>query len=367
MAVPLIDLVRLHQSIKPEIDEAISRVFQHGGFILGGEVKAFESAMAEKCGTAEAVGLASGSDALLLALHALGIGPGDEVIVPTFTFFATASAVSRLGARPVFGDIDARDYNLDVEKAAKLITPRTKAILVVHLYGQMPDMVALRMLTWDRGLYLVEDAAQAVGATYEGVQAGACGDIGCFSFFPTKNLGAAGDGGMAVTDDTALAERVRLLRGHGAHPKYFHQIVGYNSRLDALQAAILRVKLGHLDDWTTARRAHAVVYDRELSGVGDLVLPARTCGAYHIFHQYTVATARRDALRAHLSQRKIGTEVYYPLPLHLQQCYAYLGGRAGDCPVAERAAQRALSLPIFPEMTESEQGEVIDAIKGFFA
>jgi len=366
MPVPIIDLTRQYQSIKTEIDEAIARVFHHGGFILGAEVKNFEAAVAEKCGVSDAVGVASGSDALLLALHALGIGPGDEVIVPTFTFFATASAVSRLGARPVFCDIRAEDYNLDAEKAARLITPRTKAIQVVHLYGQMPDMAALRALTWDHGLHLVEDAAQAIGAAYHGVKAGACGDAGCFSFFPTKNLGAAGDGGMVVTDDPATADRVRLLRGHGAQPKYFHQIVGYNSRLDALQAAILRAKLPHLDAWTEKRRQHAGVYDRELAGVGDLVLPARNPGAYHIFHQYTVATARRDALRAHLQAAKIGTEVYYPLVLHLQACYAYLGGRVGDCPVAERAARTALSIPIFPEMTEGEQAETIDTIKRFF-
>ncbi|MEW5702865.1 MAG: DegT/DnrJ/EryC1/StrS family aminotransferase [Candidatus Zixiibacteriota bacterium] len=366
MPVPIIDLTRQYQSIKNEIDEAIARVFHHGGFILGAEVKNFEAAVAEKCGAQEAVGVASGSDALLLALHALGVGPGDEVIVPTFTFFATASAVSRLGARPVFCDISPADYNLDIEKAARLITPRTKAIQIVHLYGQMPDMGALRALTWDRGLYLVEDAAQAIGAAFAGNKAGACGDVGCFSFFPTKNLGAAGDGGMVVTDDPAIAERVRLLRGHGAQPKYYHRIVGYNSRLDALQAAILRAKLPHLDGWTERRRAHADVYDRELAGVGDLVLPARTPEAYHIFHQYTVATSRRDALRAHLQEAKIGTEIYYPLALHLQTCFAEFGGRPGDCPVAERATQTSLSLPIFPEMTESEQAETIDVIKRFF-
>jgi dTDP-4-amino-4,6-dideoxygalactose transaminase len=366
MAVPLIDLVRQYQSIKSEIDDAVQRVWNHGQFVLGREVKAFEEMAAQKCGADHAIGVASGSDALLLTMHALGIGPGDEVLVPTFTFFATASCVSRLGAKPVFCDIGA-DFNLDPADAARRITPRTRAAIVVELYGQMADMAALRELTYERGIALIEDAAQSIGSTFEGVPAGSCGDAACFSFFPTKNLGAAGDGGMVTTNDPELAERVRILRQHGAHPKYYHKLVGYNSRLDGLQAAILQAKLPHLDRWTEKRRHHADVYDRELAGVGDIKIPIRRPNAYHIFHQYTITTSRRDELRAHLQAAKIGTEIYYPLPLHLQECYAYLGGKPGLCPVAEQAARTALSLPIFPEMTASEQSEVIDTIKRFFA
>lgn len=366
MAVPLIDLVRQYNTIKDEIDGAVSRVWNHGQFVLGREVKEFEELAMQKCGTSHAVGVASGSDALLLTMHALGIGPGDEVLLPTFTFFATASCVSRLGAKPVFCDIGT-DFNLDPADAAKRVTPRTRAMIVVELYGQMADMAALRELTYDRGIDLIEDAAQSIGSSFAGTPAGACGDAACFSFFPTKNLGAAGDGGMVTTDDPQLAENVRLLRQHGAHPKYYHRLVGYNSRLDALQAAILKAKLPHLDRWTEMRRKHADVYDRELSGIGDIQVPVRRADSYHIFHQYTIMTAKRDALRAHLQAAKIGTEIYYPLPLHLQECYSYLGGKAGQLPRAERAANMALSLPIFPEMTESEQGEVLSAIRQFFA
>lgn len=365
MAVPLIDLVRQYKSIQGEIDSAVSRVWNHGQFVLGREVKEFEEMARQKCGVDHAIGVASGSDALLLAMHALEIGPGDEVLLPTFTFFATASCVSRLGAKPVFCDI-GDDFNLDVADAVKRMTPRTRAIIVVELYGQMADMAALREMTYDRGMYLIEDAAQSIGSSFDGTPAGACGDAACFSFFPTKNLGAAGDGGMVTTDDPELAERVRILRQHGAHPKYYHKLVGYNSRLDGIQAAILSAKLPHLDQWTEMRRKHATVYDRELAGVGDVRIPVRRDNTYHIFHQYTITTAKRDELRAHLQAAKIGTEIYYPLPLHLQECYAYLGGKPGQLPRAEKAAKTAMSLPIFPEMTESEQGEVIEAVKKFY-
>lgn len=365
MAVPLIDLVRQYRSIQGEIDAAVSRVWNHGMFVLGHEVKEFEEAAKVKCGVDHAIGVASGSDALLLAMHALEIGPGDEVLVPTFTFFATASCVTRLGAKPVFCDI-GDDFNISPTDAAKRITPRTRAMIVVELYGQMADMTALRELSYDRGIFLIEDAAQSVGSNFDGTPAGACGDAACFSFFPTKNLGAAGDGGMVTTDDPEFAERIRILRQHGASPKYYHKLVGYNSRLDALQAAILKTKLPHLDAWTEARRHHAGSYDKELAGIGDIKIPVRRDNAYHIFHQYTITTSRRDELRARLQAAKIGTEIYYPLPLHLQECFAYLGGKPGHCPKAERAAKTALSLPIFPEMTESEQSEVIEAVRKFY-
>ncbi|HUU46514.1 MAG TPA: DegT/DnrJ/EryC1/StrS family aminotransferase [Acidobacteriota bacterium] len=366
MPVPIVNLARQHEPLTAELQAAVGRVFAHSGFILGREVADFEAAVARECGVTDAIGVASGSDALLLALHALGIGPGDEVIVPTFTFFSTASAVSRLGATPVFCDICTDTYNIDPVDTAARITARTRAILVVHLYGQMADMTAIMDLAYTHGLPVIEDAAQAIGASLAGAPAGSCGDAGCISFFPTKNLGAAGDGGMVVTSDPVLADMVQLLRGHGARPKYFNRIVGYNSRLDALQAAILGVKLPHAAEWSRRRRANADVYDRELAGVGDLVIPARTPDAYHIFHQYTLATGKRDALLGHLRQAGIGTEVYYPQTLHLQECYSYLHGKRGDCPVAERAAGQVLSIPVFAEMTEDEQAEVIDAIKAFF-
>lgn len=366
MTIPIIDLKRQHVSLSTELSAAVARVFGHSWFILGSEVTEFESAVAAQCGVDEAVGVASGSDAVLLALHAMGIGPGDEVLVPTFTFFSTASAVTRLGATPVFCDISDSDYNIDPADAAAKITRRTRAIIAVHLYGQMADMTALRELTLANGLWLLEDAAQAIGAEFNGIPAGACGDAGSLSFFPTKNLGAAGDGGMIVTDLPHLADNIRLLRGHGAKPKYFHQIVGYNSRLDALQAAVLKVKLPHLEEWSRCRRAHADIYQRQLSGLGDLRLPQCLPNRTHIYHQYTIATARRDALRDHLRASGIGSEIYYPKTLHLQECFREFGGRVGDCPVAEAAARHVVAIPVFPEMTESEQSQIIEAIQRFF-
>jgi dTDP-4-amino-4,6-dideoxygalactose transaminase len=367
MPVPLLDLKRQYHSIKNDIDSAVTRVFEHSRFILGPEVADFEEAVAHKLGVAHAVGVASGTDALILGLHAVGVGPGDEVVVPDFSFFSTASAATRLGAKPVFCDIRSDDYNIDPGLIEAKITSKTKAIMPVHLFGQMPDMERIGEIAATRGIPLVEDAAQAIGATYKDKPAGRWGQAGCFSFFPTKNLGAPGDGGMIVSDDTDTAERVRILRVHGAKPKYHHHTVGYNSRLDALHAAVLNVKLAHLDGWTEARRAHADIYDRELAGVGDLVLPKRTPGAYHIYNQYTIATAKRDALRDYLKERQIGMEIYYPIPLHLQKCFADLGGKPGDLPATERASESVLSLPIFAEMTEAEQSEVIDTIKSFFA
>ncbi len=367
MPVPLLDLNRQYKTIKSEIDAAVARVLGHSRFILGPEVADFEKAVAQKLGVAEAVGVASGSDALILGLHAAGVEAGDEVIVPAFTFFASAGSICRLGATPVFCDIDPDDYNATPEHIESKITPRTKAIMPVHLFGQMPDMEGMCAFAEERSIPIVEDAAQAIGSTYKGKTAGRWGTVGCFSFFPTKNLGGAGDGGMVVSDDAEVADRVRLLRVHGGRPKYHHHIIGFNSRLDALQAAILGVKLPYLDEWTAKRRAHADIYDRELAGVGDLVLPKRTPDAFHIYNQYTIATDQRDALRDHLKEKGIGAEIYYPIALHLQKCFAHLGGKPGDCPVSESAAMRVISLPIFAEMTESEQAEVIDTIKRFYS
>ena len=367
MPVPLLDLTRQYQGLKTDIDAAVARVLAHAKFIMGPEVATFEKEVSEKLGVAHAIGVASGSDALILALRAVGVGPGHEVIVPTFSFFATAGSVTHVGATPVFCDIRSDDYNIDLDLVEKKITPKTKAIMPVHLFGQMPDMERLRRIADEHDLAIVEDAAQAIGASYKGTTAGRWGKAGCFSFFPSKNLGAAGDGGMIVSDDPNVAENVRILRTHGAKPKYYHGIIGYNSRLDTIQAAILSVKLKHLDKWTEQRRAHADVYDRELSGVGDLILPKRTGGAYHIYNQYTIATARRDALRDQFKSLGIGMEVYYPLPLHSQKCFEGLPGAGGSLPVAEQATQTVISIPIFPEMTESEQAVVIEAIKSFFA
>jgi dTDP-4-amino-4,6-dideoxygalactose transaminase len=363
MAVPLLDLQAQNGPLRGEILAALARVADSQRFIGGPEVEGFEREIAAHLGVAHAVGLSSGTDALLVALMALGIGPGDEVITPTFSFFATAGCVSRLGAAPRFVDIDPVTYNLDPAAVEAAITPCTKAIMPVHLYGQCADMDPLLDLAKRAGVAIIEDAAQAIGASYKGRQAGTMGSAGCFSFFPSKNLGAFGDAGLLTTNDEALAREVRLLRNHGAEPKYFHTRIGGNFRLDALQAAVLRVKLPHLESWTDARRVNADRYDRLFAerdaGVG---LPARADGRRHIFNQYVIRVAGRDALRAALDAHGIGTEVYYPVPFHLQECFAPLGYRAGDFPVAEAAAADVLALPIYGELTEAQQREVVDAV-----
>jgi dTDP-4-amino-4,6-dideoxygalactose transaminase len=391
MKIPILDLTRQYHAIQEEIDAAIRRVLESGRFILGPEVEAFEAEIAEYLGVKHAIGVASGTDALLLSLKALNIGPGDGVIVPSFTFFATAGVVANLGATPIFVDIDPKTFNIDPEKLRELLTnhsspiphpsPSTpfsvtrhsspvtviKAIITVHLYGQPADMDEIMAIAHKHDLYVVEDAAQALGAEYKGQKVGTIGHLGCFSFFPTKNLGAYGDGGLVVTNDDELAERVRMLRVHGSKPKYYHHMVGTNSRLDALQAAILRAKLPHLAEWIAARTRLADRYDELLGGFDGLVLPYRAPNRTHIFHQYTirVLAGKRDALRTYLAERGIGTEVYYPLPLHLQPCFRYLGYKEGDLPESERACREVLSLPMFPELTEEEQDYVINAIKCF--
>jgi dTDP-4-amino-4,6-dideoxygalactose transaminase len=364
MAVPLLDLQAQYAPLRDEILAAIARVSDSQRFIGGPEVEAFEREIADDLGVAHAVGLSSGTDALLVALMALGIGPGDEVITPTFSFFATAGCVSRVGAVPRFVDIDPATFNLDPAAVADALTPRTKAIIPVHLYGQCADMDPLLDLARRTGIAIVEDAAQAIGATYKGRAAGAMGTAGCFSFFPSKNLGAFGDAGLLTTDDAALAHEVRLLRNHGAEPKYFHHRIGGNFRLDAIQAAVLRVKRRHLAGWTEARRRNADRYDRLFAGSGAAVgLPARAPERLHIFNQYVVRVADRDALRRTLDARGIGTEVYYPVPFHRQGCFAPLGYRAGDFPSAEAAAAEVLALPIYGELTEAQQIEVVEAVR----
>jgi len=381
MNVPLLDLTRQYSTIKAEIDAAIRRVLESGRFILGPEVEAFEEEIAQYLGVKHAIGVASGTDALLLSLKALNIGPGDGVIVPSFTFFATAGVVANLGATPIFVDIDPKTFNIDPEKLRELLThhaspithhssPITavKAIIPVHLYGQPADMDEIMAIAHEYELYVVEDAAQAIGAEYKGQKVGTIGHLGCFSFFPTKNLGAYGDGGLVVTNDDELAERVRMLRVHGSKPKYYHHLVGTNSRLDALQAAILRAKLPHLDEWTAARQRLASRYDELLGDIPGIEVPYRAPERTHIFHQYTIRVhdGRRDELQQYLKEKGIDTQVYYPLPLHLQPCFRYLGYKEGDLPESERASQEVLSLPMFPELTEEEQDYVVDAIMRFF-
>jgi dTDP-4-amino-4,6-dideoxygalactose transaminase len=353
MTVPLLDLKPQYADLKTEIDEAVHRVLESTRFIGGPEVSGLEDEVARYCQCKHAVACASGTDALILALRALGVGPGDEVVTTGYSFFASAGTVVNVGAIPVFVDIDPRTYNIDAHRLEAAITSRTKAVIAVHLYGQCCDLTAVKAVCEKHRLFLIEDAAQAIGAEWEGRRAGSIGDIGCFSFFPSKNLGAAGDGGMLSTQDDALAERLRLLREHGAKPKYYHSIVGTNSRLDALQAAILRVKLRHLDRWSEARAKNAALYDQLLEG-SPVGRPFRDARARHIYNQYVIRSAARDALRQHLAERGVGTEIYYPVPLHLQQCFATLGYKTGDLPQSEAAARETLALPIFPELTEEQ-------------
>lgn len=369
--VPLLDLGRQHAPLEDQISARLRRVCETGAFVLGPEVKELEKNVAAYCQAKHAIGCASGSDALLLALMAYDIQAGDEVIVPSFTFFATASAVTRLGATPVFADIDPATFNLDPADVAKRITPATKAIIPVHLFGQCAEMDALGRLAQEAKIPLIEDAAQAIGAEYGGRRAGAIGQIGCLSFYPTKNLGGAGDGGMLTTNDDALADRLQLLRLHGMRPRYYHQAVGINSRLDSFQAAVLNVKLPHLDRWTADRQANAERY-RELfteAGLDRILgLPPTAARRRHVWNQYVIRVpeGKRDALREFLGAVKIGAEIYYPLGLHRQECFGYLGYGPGDLPETDRAAAEVLALPIFPELTAAEQKIVVERIATFF-
>jgi dTDP-4-amino-4,6-dideoxygalactose transaminase len=362
----LLDLKRQYVTLKDELDTAVLRVMDHGDFINGPEVGAFEREVAGYIGARYAIGVASGTDALLLALRALGVGPGDEVVLPAFSFFATAGVISRLGARPVFVDIEPDTYNIDPAKIEAAISKKTKAIMPVHLFGQCADMDRIMAVADKHRLPVVEDAAQALSSRYGDKMAGNIGTFGCYSFFPTKNLGCLGDGGLVTTNDLGLDELVRRLKAHGAKPKYYHQLVGYNSRLDTIHAAALSVKLPHLNAWSEARRKNAARYDKLLAGL-PIELPADRKYGYHIYNQYTIALDRRDLLCAHLKARKIGHEIYYPVPLHLQECYRDLGHEEGSFPVSERAAKRVCSLPIFPELTAREQDYVAKAVKDFVA
>lgn len=373
--IPLLDLAAQNQPLMPELRAAFERVAAHGHFILGPEVESFERAVAAYLGVEHAIGVSSGTDALLVALMALDLGPGDEVITSPFSFFATAGCVARLGAVPVFVDIDPATFNLDVTKVERAITAKTKLILPVHLFGQPCAMAPLQALAVAHGLRLVEDAAQAIGARTALGPVGGLGALAAFSFFPSKNLGAFGDAGLVTTNDAALAARVRLLRSHGASPKYFNPEIGGNFRLDALQAALLAVKLPHLDAWAQGRAQNAARYTAafeaaELRGADlarDALTLPRAVEAGHVWNQYTIRTPRRDALKAHLAAAQIGHEVYYPLPLHLQKCFAKLGHAEGAFPEAERASREALSLPIFPELGEVRLARVVREVVGFLA
>lgn len=370
--VPLIDMHRQYAALEGELTAAIQRVCSSGRFVLGPDCQDLERAVATYCQASHAIGCASGSDALLLALMACDVGPGDEVIVPSYTFFATASAVSRLGARPVFVDIEPRGFNIDPDRIEAAITPSTQAIIPVHLYGQCAEMDPIMEIAERHGLTVIEDAAQAIGAEYRGRRAGSIGQMSCFSFYPTKNLGGFGDAGMLTTNDDKLADKLRLLRVHGMQPRYYHQVLGINSRLDSIQAAVLNVKFPHLDRWTELRQGHAARYTElfRAQGLdGVLTLPETLEDRRHVWNQYIVRVpdGRRDALREHLSQRKISTEIYYPVPVHQQQCFASLGVRPGKLPETERAAQQTMALPIFPELTPAEQTLVVQEISAFFA
>jgi dTDP-4-amino-4,6-dideoxygalactose transaminase len=369
-AVPLFDLQTQFRELQPQIERALHRVLASGQVILGPEVAALEEEIAHYCGTGHAVGCASGSDALLLALQALEIGPGDEVILPPFTFFATAGMVCRSGARPVFADIDADTYNVDPIQVENKITERTRAILVVHLFGQCADMEALWHVAERHQLPIIEDAAQAFGADYGGKRAGTLGALGCFSFYPSKNLGAYGDAGMVVTNDPGWAARLGALRVHGMEEKYYHKYMGWNARLDALQAAILRVKLPLVERWIEARQAAALRYDALIDEyhLGRFFRrPVVRAQRRHVFNQYVVRVdpSQRAALMSYLRGERIGCEVYYPVPLHLQECLAYLGYQEGDFPTSENACQEVLALPMYPEIQEEQQHRVIRCCADF--
>jgi dTDP-4-amino-4,6-dideoxygalactose transaminase len=387
MKVPLLDLQAQYATIKNKIRMAVDEVLESQKFILGEQVAELEKEIAGMCGVSCAIGVASGTDALLLALKALGVGPGDAVVTVPFTFFATAGVIANLGARPVFVDIEEAGFEMDPDKLSAFIERECeyssavgklvhkssgstiKALLPVHLYGQCVEMDSILSIARKYGLFVVEDACQAIGATYRDRPAGAMGDLGCFSFFPSKNLGGAGDGGMVITSNEQLGDRVRLLRTHGSHPKYYHSIVGFNSRLDELQAAVLRVKLPYLEQWSCARRNNADSYTKDFASKDLLsfvkvpdVLPDRS----HIFHQYVIRCRMRDELQSHLKAQGIGTEIYYPVSLHEQECFQYLGYTAADFPCSAAASKETLALPIYPELSVEQRRYVVDSIAAFY-
>ncbi len=368
-SVPLLDVCRSNRPLKAEILETLSEIIDTGRFVGGAHCQSLERSVADICGTEFAIGCASGSDALLLALMAKDIGPGDEVICPSFTFFATASAIERLGATPVFIDIDPDSFNLDVNLLEDLITDKTRAIIAVHLFGQCCEMDAINEIARARNIYVVEDAAQTIGATYRGQPAGSIGDVGCISFYPTKNLGGCGDGGVITTNDAELADRLRLLANHGMRPRYYHQEIGINSRLDSMQAAILDIKIKHITRWSEQRGQNAEIYSRKLadSGLGEsIVLPeAFDEDSIHVWNQYTlrIPNGWRDNIRQQMTDANVGTEIYYPIPLHRQECFQHLCYELGSLPETEKASVEVMSLPIFPELREDEIDYVVATLE----
>ena len=371
MNVPLLDLKKQYSGIKDEIRAAIDEVLDSQRFISGPKVEELERKIADYCDVKHAIGVSSGTDALLVSLMALGIGQGDKVITTAYSFFSTAGVIARIGAVPVFVDIEPLTYNIDPVKLEKLLKKgdKYKAIIPVHLYGQCADMDSIMRLAEEYELKVIEDAAQAIGAKYRGRPAGTLGHTGCFSFFPSKNLGGYGDGGMVVTKDAGLAEKLKILRVHGAKPKYYHSLVGGNFRLDALQAAVLLVKLNYLNEWSKRRRENAETYNRLFQEAGlteELKLPYSAPDNFHIFNQYIIRVPQRDSLKQFLKERGIATEIYYPVPLHLQECFSYLGGKKGDFPESERAAEETIALPIYPELTSAQQEYIVTRIGEFY-
>lgn len=368
MKVPMLDLTEQYQGLKQEILAVLDDVMTSSRFILGENVKELENSIARISNVAFGIGCGNGSDAIHISLEALGVGPGDEVITTPFTFFATAGSIVRAGAKPVFVDIELESFNIDPEKIEEAITEKTKAIIPVHLYGQMADMEKILEIAKKHDLAIIEDAAQAIGATRNGKSVGELSSAATYSFFPTKNLGAYGDGGMIITKDEEVAERARVIRVHGSKPKYYHSVLGYNSRLDEMQAAILNVKIRFLERWTELRREKAAYYDKLIKDrLGDKVAtPIVKKGNYHVFHQYTVRVQKRDELQQYLKEQGISTMVYYPLPLHLQPVFKDLGYKEGDFPISEKSAKEVLSLPMYPELKTSQQEYVIDKIAEFY-
>jgi dTDP-4-amino-4,6-dideoxygalactose transaminase len=370
-AVPLLALDRQYEVLRDEIQAAIGRVCDSGRFVLGPDVTSLEEELARALDVPHVIGCASGSDALLLALMALGVGAGDEVVLPSYTFFATASAVTRLGAIPIFADIDPATYIVDPADVRRKLSRRCRAIIPVHLFGRTADMDALLPIAAEAGVPVIEDAAQSILSTWHGRCSGTLGDVGCFSFYPTKNLGGAGDGGFLTTTRDDVAAALRLLRVHGMEPRYYHDVIGINSRLDSIQAAVLRVKLPHLDTWTTQRQENAARYGELFAAydlAGHVTVPTDEPRGRHVWNQYVIriADGKRDEVRKHLAAHGVGTEIYYPVPLHLQQCFAHLGWRQGDLPATEQAAEETIALPIFPELRADEQHTVVARIAEFF-
>jgi dTDP-4-amino-4,6-dideoxygalactose transaminase len=376
--IPILDLKAQYQTIRSEVQEAIERVLESQQFILGTEVETFERQVAAYSGCQFGIGVSSGTDALLVSLMALGVAPGDEVITSAYSFFATAGSIARLGAQPVFVDIDLETFNINASLIPEKITPRTRGILPVHLAGQMANMDAIMDIASLHNLYVIEDACQSIGADYHGQRAGSIGQFGCFSFFPSKNLGGYGDSGLVTTNDAGLADKVNLLRNHGSRPKYYNQVLGGNFRIDALQAAVLRVKLPHLEGWTAARQRNAALYRQLFLAEGlasedsarntemPVILPKETGWGRHIYHLFQIRAKHRNELQAYMKEHGISTEIYYPVPLHLQACFSQLGYKPGDCPNAEKASVETLALPVYPELTGSMITYVVETIRDFY-